>query len=203
MNLYRLLSYFLSTIILAIVVWFVIQFNPLGVFTVFTPLILAIGCIKHIKWRNAVITILVICWGLLFHYESSRHFYLNPFLKNIGVKSFSLPKTKFLFPPAGWIMFYNVGSQYGTSEVYGVKDGQSQLIDPHDIFRTRTIGYDNIHRGILNSAARSGVEKRFCSFLWRRFPYFDRFLITVNYYPSMIEEPYHKQQQVKYQCNNK
>ncbi len=203
MNLYRLSIYFLTTIILATVAWFVIRFNPLGVFTVFVPLIVAIGCIKCTKLRNAFITILVICWGLLFHYESVRYFYLNPFVKNIGVENLEFPKIKFLFPPAGWIMFYNVGDQYSTPEVYGVKGNQPQLIDPHDIFRTRTIGYDNIHRGILHSATSKGVEKRFCSYLNRRFPYFDRLLVTVNYYPSMIEEPYHKQQQVRYQCSDK
>ena len=92
------------------------------------------------KFRNIFITLFVIVYSLVFHYESVRHFYLNPMLKK------ELPKVKFLFPPAGWIMFYKVGSQYGFTEVYGVKGKQQQEIDPREIFKVRTIGFDNIHR---------------------------------------------------------
>src|SRR5438309_486667 len=82
--------------------------------------------------RNTLISIFIILWIIVFHYESIRYFYLNPIFKR------SLPKMKFLFPPAGWIMFYNVDDSYGLVEVLGVKDNILQVIDPHDILRTRT-----------------------------------------------------------------
>ena len=133
--------------------WFFVlfRFPSLFIFTTTVPLVAGIHFSKNKRVRNAFITCFVILWILIFHYESLRYFYLQPLLQR------PLPQTKFLFPPAGWIMFYNVGDTSGNVEVYGVKDGQSQLIDPHDIFRTRTFGFDNIHRGILGAAAGSNV----------------------------------------------
>ena len=93
--------------------------------------------------RNKLITIFVIIWLVIFNYESMRGMFLIPWLKR------DLPKVKFLFPPAGWIMFYKVDDSYGYVEVYGVKDGRTQLIDPHDILQIRPVGYDNIHRNAL------------------------------------------------------
>ena len=136
----------------------------------------------------------VICWLVVFNYESTRHFYLEPLLKC------ELPKLKFLFPPAGWIMFYNVEEGYGMAEVYGVKDGQTQLIDPHQILQTRAIGYDNIHRNALISVLVRDVEKPFCDYLIRKFPYFDRFLVTYVQYPSVIKQPFERLQNVAYEC---
>ena len=147
-----------------------------------------------IKLRNFFISIFVILWVIVFHYESLRAFYLNPLFKR------NLPKVKFLFPPAGWIMFYEVDDAFGVVEVYGVKNESVQRIDPHDIFKTRTIGFDNIHRGIMGSAASQGMEKQFCSFLQRRFPYFDRFMIVQEYYPSISQQPYQRYEQLLYQC---
>jgi hypothetical protein len=144
--------------------------------------------------RNKVITVFVIIWLVLFNYESIRFFYLNPIFKR------DLPKTKFLFPPAGWIMFYNVEEGYGYAEVYGVKNGQTQLIDPHQILRTRAIGYDNVHRNALVSVLSRDVGQKFCGFLFRRFPYFENFLVTYVHYPSVVKEPFQKLQTVAYEC---
>jgi len=149
---------------------------------------------KNKRLRNALITFFVILWTLVFHYESTRFFYLNPLFKQ------KLPKIKLLFPPAGWIMFYSVGNQGGNFEVYGVKDGKPQLIDPHDIFRTRTIGFDNIHRGILGSAARVEMARPFCRYLKHRLPYFDKFIVNYVYYPNITEEHYKRIERVQYQC---
>ena len=97
-------------------------------------------------------------------------------------------------------MFYNVGDNYATVEVYGIKDNIPSLIDPHDIFRTRTIGFDNIHRGIMGAAASPNSAGQFCKFLQRRFPYYDRFAINWIEYPSLTKEPYQTTQNVVYQC---
>lgn len=149
---------------------------------------------KNKRLRNVFITMFVIVWTIVFHYESLRFFYLNSFFEK------PLPKVKFLFPPAGWIMFYAVSDSFGYVEVYGVKEGVSQLIDPHDIFRTRTIGFDNIHRNILSTVSNRQLARPFCTYLERRFSYFDRFLITVVYYPSISKEPHRRLQEVRYQC---
>lgn len=147
--------------------------------------------------RNVYITLFVILWSLLFHYESLRHLYLEPRFNR------PLPKFKFLFPPAGWIMFYNVDDQYSTVEVYGLKSEQWQPIDPHDIFRTRTIGFDNIHRNILSVAAIPQVHQPFCRFLRYRFPQFENFSIILVYYPSLTAQPRERLTQVQYQCQER
>ncbi len=146
------------------------------------------------RCANTLISLFVILWTIIFHYESIRYFYLTPWVKK------PLPKVKFLFPPAGWIMFYNVEDSFGNVEVSGVKDGIPQMIDPHDIFRTRTIGFDNIHRGILGAVAGQEMQPSFCKYLSRRFSYFENFLVTVVYYPHMSEAPYERLQRVRYQC---
>ncbi len=149
---------------------------------------------QRARLRNVYITIFVIFWTLLFHYESLRNFYLNPLFKT------ELPKVKFLFPPAGWIMFFHVDDAYGYVEVYGQKGKDVQLLDPHEIFRTRTIGFDNVHRNVLSTVADTHLAKPFCKYLEYRFPYFDRFFVTGIYYPSIVKEPFKRLQQVKYQC---
>ncbi len=149
---------------------------------------------KKLTARNAIISIFVVVWILVFHYESTRHFYLEPFFKR------ALPKVRFLFPPAGWIMFFNVGDNYGQAEVYGVKDGRTQLIDPHQILVTRAIGYDNINRNALSTVLSRDVANNFCAFLKRKFPYFDGFVVTYVQYPSLVERPFERQQAVAYEC---
>ena len=148
----------------------------------------------NIRLRNFFISVFVIFWLFVFHYESIRYFYLDPLFKK------PLPKVKFLFPPAGWIMFFNVNDSYGYIEVYGIKDKSVELIDPHDIFRTRTIGFDNIHRGILGEVADIHRAQSFCGFLRWRFPYYDRFAVTSVYYPAVTMDPHKKYQQIQYQC---
>ena len=144
--------------------------------------------------RNILITIFVILWTLIFHYESTRHFYLEPFFGR------NLPKLKFLFPPAGWIMFYNVDDSYGLAEVYAVKNNQPTLIDPHRIFETKAVLYDNIHRNVLSTVLASYHRRSFCRFLKRKFPDFDAFLVMEAYYPSMIKTPDKKLYKVEYIC---
>lgn len=95
--------------------------------------------------RNAAITWFVIVWTLIFQYETLRANYLSPLFKR------HLPKLALLFPPAGWIMFYHVDQSYGVAEVYGMRSGQPFLIDPHQIFQTKAVGYDNIRRNVLVS----------------------------------------------------
>ena len=137
----------------------------------------------------------VILWTIVFHYESTRHFFLEPLFKK------SLPKVKFLFPPAGWIMFFNVSDSYGYAEVYGVKNGINYLIDPHQILLTRDIGYDNVHRNVLSEVLSVNAGKNFCEFLDRKFPYFENFLVVANEYPHVVTEPFFKLQQIMYKCN--
>ena len=146
------------------------------------------------KLKNIVITIFVIFWTLLFHYESTRVFYLNPIFQR------DLPKTPLLFPPAGWIMFYNVDERYGFAEVYGVKDNHPQLIDPHLILPTRDICYDNVHRNVLSAVLSEQAKRPFCGYLRRKFPYFDKFFVTYVGYPSLDQEPLRRVQQLMYVC---
>lgn len=149
---------------------------------------------KKYKIRNVLITFFVIIWSLAFHYESLRYFYIQPFFKQ------PLPKIKFLFPPAGWIMFFRVEQSFGFVEVYGTKDNQTFELDLHDIFDVRTVGFDNIHRGIMNSAAQKSLGKSFCRHLFRKFKYFDSFVIVNNYFPEFIDKPFKKYKQVSYRC---
>ena len=146
------------------------------------------------KSRNILISTFVIMWLLVFYYESSRVFFLEPLLHR------PLPKVKFLFPPAGWIMFYNVEDNFGYVEVYGLKNGRTQLIDPHQILQTRAIGYDNIHRNALITMASADLSKPFCAFLQRRFPYFENFIIIYVNYPLITQQSMERQQKVLYEC---
>ena len=149
---------------------------------------------KTIPIRNILISAFVIVWTLIFHYESTCAFFLEPLVQQ------RLPKMKFLFPPAGWIMFFNVDDTYGSAEVYGVKNGTPQLIDPHQILLTRGIGYDNIHRNALSLVLDEDVKPLFCRFLERKFPYFDRFLVTAVHWPSVTRTPQKRMQRLIYQC---
>jgi len=146
------------------------------------------------KWRNRFITLFVILWCLAFHYESVRHFYLQPLI------GWSLPKIKFLFPPAGWIMFYRVDNSYGNIRIFGVKNDRPYEVDPHEVFRVRTIGYDNIHRGVIGSAASQRNKRKFCRHLTKRFDYYEDFIIAYELYPDFIAEPHERIQQILYSC---
>ncbi len=146
------------------------------------------------KLKNILISIFVILWTVVFHYESTREFFLEPFLKK------ELPKIKFLFPPAGWIMFFNINDEYSYPEIYGVSPEGVQLIDPHQILATRTIGFDNIHRNVLGAVFAEGLRGQVCAFLERKFPDFDNFIITGVLYPSVTKTPNRRIQKVIYEC---
>ncbi len=146
------------------------------------------------KPKNIIISIFVILWLIVFSYESTRNFYLE------GLLHRHLPKVKFLFPPAGWIMFYNVNDSFGYAQVYGMKNGHAQPIDPHQILQTRSIGYDNIHRNALITVLSTDMRRDFCSFLQRKFPYFDNFVVTYINYPSLITNPFEQEQNPVYEC---
>ena len=147
--------------------------------------------------RNKLISIFVIVWLCVFFYESTCVYYLQPIFKC------ELPRLKFLFPPAGWIMFYNVGDSFGFAEVYGIHGGNNpQLIDPHEILETRAIGYDNINRNVLSAVLSPGMSDSFCPFLKRKFPYFQKFLVTYVEYPHLTQQPFEKKQTIVYGCGN-
>lgn len=149
------------------------------------------------RLRNICISLFVILWTLVFHYESLRAFYLEPFFAR------PLPKVKFLFPPAGWIMFFNVDDQFGCVEVYGMRLGAPQRIDPHDILQTRTVGYDNIHRNVLSEVLDPSLKESFCGLLKRKFPEFDAFIITEVEYPSLTRAPHLRIEKAVTQCPGK
>ena len=63
--------------------------------------------------RNVIISCFVSVWILLFHYQTFRVKYLNPWTQTtFGI---TLPKIPLLFPPAGWIMFYRIGRSDGSA----------------------------------------------------------------------------------------
>ena len=144
--------------------------------------------------RNGCITIFVVAWLCLYSYETLRLNYLSPLVGH------ELPKTKFLFPPAGWIMFYEVGEQEGHVEVYGVRDRRPELIDPHRIFATRWVGYDNIHRNVMLTVLSRAYAEPFCRFLRRKFPDYDGLIVAYAETPSVVERPQRIFRQVIYQC---
>ena len=143
------------------------------------------------KWA---ISIFVVAWTLLYHYESLRLNYLSRWFGT------ELPKTKFLFPPAGWIMFYSIEDYTGAAEVWGIKGDTIENIDPHKIYATRWVGYDNIHRGILTHALNPYGGRNFCGYLRRKFPQYDNFAIVQVYYPSVSKEAGKKYYKVVYKC---
>ena len=147
-----------------------------------------------IKKRNILISVFVIVWLAAFNYESVRYFYLQPALK------MQLPKVKFLFPPAGWIMFFNVDDRAGYAEVYGVKKGVSYPINAHDIIKSRFIGFDMVHRNVLSIVLEPQARAPFCASLQNRFPEFERFIVTVVEYPSLTKSRYERYQAPLYQC---
>lgn len=146
--------------------------------------------------RNTFITLFTLAWILIFHYESLRAFYLSPWAG-------PLPKTPFLFPPAGWIMFYRVEDSWATAEVYGVRKDTSAVegIDPHRIFITNFVGFDNIRRNIMANVIRAGHHLEFCRYLRRKFPEYEKFGIFLSGYPSLTrEKPRQKRMRMLYEC---
>lgn len=144
--------------------------------------------------RKACISIFIVAWTLVFHYESIRHQWLNPLFRT------ELPKVKLLFPPAGWIMFFRVDESSGGAEVYGIKGQSTTLIDPHRIFATRWVGYDNIHRNVLITVLHPGYSQDFCGYLRRKFPEYDGFAVVEVWIRSVIEGPDKKLYHMTYRC---
>ena len=147
--------------------------------------------------RDVLISVFVVLWTLFFHYQTLRVSYLNP----LCVRAFKreLPLIPLLFPPAGWIMFYRVDASYGFAEVYGIRDQQPIQLDPHEIFQTWAVGYDNIHRNMLISVLAPDRAEGFCRFLRRKFPSYDMFAVAYGEYQDVTTsaEPRH---QVVYRC---
>ena len=149
-------------------------------------------------WRNAAISGFVILWTLVFFYQTLRVNHLSPLLRPIVGRE--LPRIPLLFPPAGWIMFYQIDPVYGFAEVYGVLDGDPVQLDPHDIFETRAIGYDNIHRNVRVGVLYQERGAAFCRYLQRKFPAYDNFVVVHGRYPDVINTPDHIQRQGLYRC---
>ena len=148
----------------------------------------------QLKVKRSMITVFVVSWLSLFFYETTRVCTLNPLFRR------ELPKCKFLFPPAGWIMFYNVGEQEGHCEVYGAKGERYEFIDPHRIFNDRWLGYDNIHRNVLISVLNPAYVESFCRYLKRKFPEYDSFHVFYAITPSNIQYPGRRVLKAAFSC---
>ncbi len=145
--------------------------------------------------RNTLITVFVICWTLLFQYETLRASYLSPLV------GYRLPKVPLLFPPAGWIMFFNVDRTYGFAEVYGLRGSDQPVqLDPHRILETKAVGYDNIHRNVLVGVLNRHDAPAFCRYLHRKFPAYESFAVVYAEYPDLINTPDRILRQVAYRC---
>ena len=144
--------------------------------------------------RDVGITSFVVIWTLIFQYETLRASYLSPLLHR------TLPKLALLFPPAGWIMFYRVDPTYGFAEVYGVGNTEPAKIDPHAIFETKAIGYDNIRRNVLVGVLDERLAPWFCPYLRRKFPEFQSFAVMYGQYPDVVNRPDEVHYQVAYRC---
>jgi hypothetical protein len=144
--------------------------------------------------QKALVSAFIAAWTLVFHYESLRYSFLDPLVGR------ELPKVKFLFPPAGWIMFYKVDKADGFAEVYGRKGEAVELIDPHRIFETRWLGYDDIRRNVLVTALEPAYARDFCGFLERKFPGYDGFDVVEAWIPDVTEKAPRILRQVAYKC---
>ncbi len=122
------------------------------------------------RLRNAFISLFAAAWLVVFQYESLRFHYLDPLFGR------HLPKVKFLYPPAGWIMFYRVDEYEVRVEVYAQKGEAFERLDPHRIFETRWLGYDNIRRNVLVNTLRDDGD--FCRYLKRKFPSYNSFTVA-------------------------
>ena len=144
--------------------------------------------------RNIGISVFVILWLILFNYESLRLRYLCPAL------GCDLPKCHFLFPPAGWIMFFQVGPSEVRAEVYGKKGEKLEKIDPHRIFDNRWLGYDNIRRNVLVTVLDPNTAPNFCPYLERKFPEYESFYIMQAVFPSVLKEREKPELHTVYTC---
>lgn len=155
-----------------------------------------------LRRQRVLITWFVIGWMILFQYETLRAQYLSPLVLRLRLAQAGRPLPKFplLFPPAGWIMFYNVDNSYGFAEIYGITGSEPTLLDPHDIFPIKNVGYDNIRRNVLVSVLDGRRAENFCQFLQRKFPHYDSFAVVYAQHPDLIETPELVGRQVAYRC---
>ena len=144
--------------------------------------------------RQRAISLFVAVWLCVFSYETLRAGYLSPWAQH------PLPKLPFLFPPAGWIMFYSVDRHYGFAEVYGVRGNRAEPIEPHRIVRTRSLGYDNLRRNILVGVLSRDAAPSFCAHLRRRFPGYEGFVVAYAQYPDVVAKPDRIERHAMYQC---
>lgn len=151
--------------------------------------------VLSVRWRNRWISIFVVVWLCVFHYETFRLWYISPVLER------QLPKLPLLFPPAGWIMFYQINPVYGYAEVYGVKNQTPEVLDPHTIFETDAIGYDNIHRNVLIGVLHKERSNHFCDYLRNKFPEYTSFVVAYAEYSDLVNQPGKVQKKVLYRCN--
>ncbi len=85
-------------------------------------------------------------------------------------------------------MFYSVGEQDVHAEVYALDGARQTMLDPHEIFATRWVGYDNIHRNILVTVLEASLALPFCGYLKRKFPGHDDFVVAQAHMPSVITD---------------
>ena len=100
-------------------------------------------------------------------------------------------------------MFYEVGDSWSTAEVYGLRPGEmtAERIDPHRIFTTRFVGFDNIHRNIMVNAISDHPIPQFCSYLKRKFPEYTKFGVVLAGYSTLTKEnPPKKRMRMLYEC---
>lgn len=142
--------------------------------------------------RDRLISCFVLAWLALFTYETTRAFFLCPLFGR------ELPKCKFLYPPAGWIMFYRVEEPEVRAEVFGRRSDRLEYIDPHRIFPVRWIGYDNIRRNVLTTVLYPYYAGAFLRYLHGRFPEYDGFLVTRVLQPSHRLRPGERSVRVVY-----
>ena len=145
--------------------------------------------------RNKVISGFVLIWCLLFAYQTLRYNLLNPLL------SLELPRIPLLFPPAGWIMFYQINPTFGTAEIHGIRSKRTTRLNPHQIFQTKTIGYDNFHRNILSEVLDEPRAPLFCDYLNWKFSDYESFLVIYRYYPDVVQKPDYFKKALAYSCS--
>lgn len=97
-------------------------------------------------------------------------------------------------------MFFSVDEVEGRAEVYGIRNGKYELMDPHRIFENRWLGYDNIRRNVLVTVLNPYYAKSFCGYLTRKFPEYGKFAVAQAVYPSNIKYPGKKILEVAYTC---
>ena len=97
-------------------------------------------------------------------------------------------------------MFFNVDCGYGFAEVYGLRSGQHEMIDPHKIFQTKAVGYDNIRRNVAVGVLSQEAVGPFCRYLKWKFPAYEAFTVVYAQYPDIVNTPDQISRHVAYRC---